>query len=85
MNAEDVDEDAQMRDMMGFASFGMQKPGRAPSIYPILLLSYHIRFLNVSSIHSQPRHFVVVFHALIASSNLFLRLKHITIKHVAEA
>jgi hypothetical protein len=39
MDAEDVDEDAQMRDVMGFASFGMQKPGRALSIYPILLYS----------------------------------------------
>jgi hypothetical protein len=39
MDAEDVDEDAQMRDMMGFASFGMQKPGRALSIYSIFLYS----------------------------------------------
>jgi hypothetical protein len=37
MDAQDSDADAQMREMMGFTGFGMQKPGTDSLIWPLVL------------------------------------------------
>ena len=44
MDTQESDADAEMQEMMGFASFGMQKPGTSSSIHTCSSLFNVLKF-----------------------------------------